>query len=243
MASTETNAAPLQVADPEETRRVPVTREEIVVVTKPQSQQAEQFRTLRNSLTALNPDGAPRTVVITSALRGEGKTVATLNLACALAELSGVQVLVVDANLDVPGVETHLDLPRRQGLCELLSGRLAPDQAIRATSVQGVSILGAGAQPRNSSELLGSERMRALLRTLKQRYNYVLIDTPESTTTSDASLLGAMVDGVVLVVRLGSTPKHYVEQVSQMLETMGGNLLGTCLTGAQVPDTAKSKPR
>lgn len=238
MVKTQSTAAPLQVADPDETRRVPVTREEIVVVTKPQSQQAEQFRTLRNSLAALNPGGAPRTVVVTSALRGEGKTVATLNLAFALAELSGVQVLVVDANLDAPGVEAHLDLPRRQGLCELLAGRLAPDQAIRATSVAGVAILGSGAQPTNSSELLGSERMRALLRTLKQRYSYVLIDTAESTTTSDASLLGAMVDGILVVVRVRSTPRHYVEQACLTLETMGGNVLGTCLTGANIPDTA-----
>jgi Mrp family chromosome partitioning ATPase len=76
---------------------------------------------------------------------------------------------------------------------------------------------------------------------LKQRYNYVLIDTPESTTTSDASLLGAMVDGIILVVKLRTTPRHYVEQVSQTLETMGGNLLGTCLTGAAVADTTKRR--
>ena len=241
MSSTETTLGPLQIADPEEARRVPATREELVVVNRPDSQQAEQFRTLRNSIIALNPDGAPRTVVLTSALRAEGKTIATLNLACALAELAGQQVLVIDANLDTPALESYLDLPRRQGLCELLAGRLAPDQAIRATSLSRISILGSGARPGNSSELLGSDRMRTLLRTLKQRYNYVLIDTPESTTTSDATLLGAMVDGIVLVVRLGTTPRSYVEQAVQSLEAMGGNVLGTCLTGALVPDTAKGK--
>jgi receptor protein-tyrosine kinase len=241
MTTTDDAVGPLQIADPDEARRVPVTREEIVIVQRPDSQQAEQFRTLRNSIVALNPDGAPRTMVITSALRGEGKTIATINLACALAELSSVQVLVVDANLDAPSLEDALDLPRRQGLCELLAGRLAPDQAIRATSIHGVSILGCGAPPRNSSELLGSDRMRTMLRTLKQRYNYVLIDTPESTTTSDATLLGAMVDGILLVVRLGSTPRSYVEQAVQLLESMGGNVLGTCLTGAIVADTAKGR--
>jgi capsular exopolysaccharide synthesis family protein len=239
MTSSDTAVGPLQVADPEEARRVPVTREEIVVVNRPDSQQAEQFRTLRNSLIALNPDGAPRTVVVTSALRGEGKTIAALNLACALAELANIQVLVIDANLDTPGIESCLDLPRRQGLCELLAGRLAPDQAVRTTSIGGVAILGSGARPRNSSELLGSDRMRTLLRTFKQRYNYVLIDTPEATTTSDASLLGAMVDGIVLVVRLGTTARSYVEQAVQSLEAVGGNVLGTCLTGGQVADTAK----
>jgi capsular exopolysaccharide synthesis family protein len=233
------SAAPLPIGNPDESRKVPVTREELVIASAPGSQHAEQFRALRNSLVALNPDGASRTVVLTSALRGEGKSVATLNLALALAELPSVRVLAIDACLRSGGLEDLLGLPRAQGLTELLSGRLPLDQAIRPTSVQGVSIVGPGAAPRNPSELLASDRMRTLLRTLKQRFSYVLIDTPEATTTSDANLLGAMADGVVVVVRLGSTPKSYVEQTCRTLESLGANLLGTCLTGAQVPNTAK----
>jgi capsular exopolysaccharide synthesis family protein len=233
------NTAPLPIANAEESKRVPVTREELAVLTDPSSQQAEQFRTLRNSIVALNPDGAPRTVVLTSALRGEGKSVATLNLGFALAEMPGVQVLVIDANLHAPTLETYLGVSRAQGLCELLAGRLPYDQAVRATSVPGVSLLGPGARPRNTSELLASDRMRTLLRNLKQRFHYVLIDTPEATTTSDATLLGAMADGVIVVVRLGTTPKGYVEQTCRTLESLGSNLLGTCLTGAMVPDTAR----
>lgn len=234
------SSAPLQVADPEEGRTIPVTREEIAILVQPRSQIAEQFRTLRNSIVALNAEGAPRTVVLTSALRGEGKSVATLNLAFALAEMPGTRVCVIDANLHGPTLEDYLGLPRRQGLSELLAGRLPLDQAIRATHVQGVSLIGAGALPRNPSELLGSDRMRALLRSLKQRYSYVLIDTPEASTTSDASLLGAMADGILLVVRLASTPKHFVESTHRMLETLGGNVLGTCLTNASLQDTASS---
>ena len=229
---------PLQVADPEEGRRIPITREEIAILREPSSQIAEQFRTLRNSLVALNPEGAPRSVVVTSSLRGEGKTVATLNLAFALAEMPGVQVCVIDANMHHPALEDYLGLPRRQGLSELLSGRLPPDQAIRASYVPGVSILGVGSPPKNPSELLASDRMKSLLSSLKQRYSYVLIDTPEATTTSDATLLGAAADGIILVVRLGSTSKHYVEQTQNTLETMGGNVLGTCLTGASLAKTA-----
>src|SRR5688572_5027268 len=96
------SAAPLQVADPEEAKRIPVTREEIAILHKPQGQQAEQFRNLRNSIVALNPEGAPRTVLVTSALRGEGKTVATLNLAFALAEMPGAHVCVIDADMHDP---------------------------------------------------------------------------------------------------------------------------------------------
>ncbi|MCC7012511.1 MAG: CpsD/CapB family tyrosine-protein kinase [Planctomycetes bacterium] len=235
--------APLPIGVAEESKKVPVTREELVVATAPLTQQAEQFRALRNSIHALNPDGAPRTVVVTSALRGEGKSTATLNLAFALAEMPGFKVLVIDANLHAPAIEGLFGLPRAQGLCELLSGRLPLDQAVRPTSVSGVAILGPGSKPRNPSELLASDRMRTLLRTLKQRYHYVLIDTPEATTTSDASLLGAMADGVVVVVRVATTPKSYVEQTCRALESLGANLLGTCMTGADAPNTARQSPR
>ena len=75
--------------------------------------------------------------------------------------------------------------------------------------------------------------------TLKRRFSYVLIDTPEASTTSDASLLGAVTDGIILVVRIGSTPRQYVEQTYNALENLGGNVLGTCMTGAHLTDTSR----
>lgn len=230
----------LQPADPDEARKVAILREELAVATDPRGQIAEQFRSLRNQIHALNPDGASHTLVLASALRGEGKTVACLNLALALAELPGTQVLVVDADLHHPALESFLDLPRRQGLVEILRGKLPLEAGIRATSARGVSILGAGELPPNPSELLGSDRMRTVLNQLRQRFSYVLIDTPEAMTISDASLIGAMADGILLVVRLRETPRHYVEQTVNQLEALGGNVLGTCLTGASLEDTSKA---
>lgn len=211
---------------------MPVIREEIAMVTAPRGPIAEQFRALRNSIIALNPEGASRTVVVTSALRGEGKTVVTLNLAAALAELPGIQVLVVDANLHHPAVESYLGLQHRQGLADVLQGRCPLDLAVRASSIERVSVMSAGTLPPNPSQLLGSERMRSVLNMLKQHHSYVLIDTPEALEISDASLLGAMADGIVLAVRLGTTPRQFVEQTHNTLEALGGNVLGTCLTGA-----------
>ncbi len=227
---------PLLPAEPEEARKVPMQREELVVAVAPRSGHAEQFRALRNSLVALNPESAPRSIVLTSAAAGEGKTVATLNLALALAEMPGARVLVVDANLHQPSVESYLGLQRRQGLCDLLDGSCAPDRAIRQTSVDNVSVLGAGSLPNNPSVVLGSDRMKSLLATLKRQYSWVLIDTPEASSISDASMLGALVDGIILVVRLGETPRHLVEQTHNTLESLGGNVLGTCLTNARELD-------
>jgi capsular exopolysaccharide synthesis family protein len=229
---------PLKPADPDEAKGIPIASEELAMIAHPRSQIAEQFRVLRNSIVTLNPEGAPRTIVVTSALRGEGKSVTTLNLALAMNELARTHVLVVDADLHAPSLERYLNLPRRQGLSELLRGECSIDRAVRATSVQGLSVVGAGTLPRNPSELLGSERTKTLISAFKQRFSYILFDTPEAMTISDASLLGATADGIVLVVRLGSTPRHYVQQTHNMLEAMGGNVLGTCLTGANEVDTA-----
>lgn len=215
----------------DEARNVAAQREEIAVLSDPRGAIAEQFRTLRNSIHALNPDGASHTLVVASAVRGEGKTVSSINLACAMAELPGTEVLVVDANLHHPMLEDYLSLPRRQGLTEVLSGTLSVDQAVRATSIPGVSVMGAGRLPSNSSELLGSDRMRALLNRLRQRYSYVILDTPEAAQISDASLLGAIADGILLVIRMGETQRHLVEQTHNKLEALGGNVLGTFLVG------------
>ncbi len=233
----------LKPADPSFERSHPVKNESIAMIARPRGQIAEQFRSLRNSISALNPEGAPRTIVVTSSLRGEGKSVACLNLGVAMTELPGTHVLIVDADLHRPSVEQYLDLPQRQGLTELLRGKCPIDQAIRQTSVPGLSILAPGALPTNPSELLGSDRMRTVLHSLKQRYSYVLIDTPDATGTNDAGLLGSMADGILLVVRLGHTPRYYVEQTSNSLEALGGNVLGTCLTGASVEDTSSSYPK
>jgi Mrp family chromosome partitioning ATPase len=80
--------------------------------------------------------------------------------------------------------------------------------------------------------------MRTVLHQVKQQFSYILVDTPEALTISDASLLGAMADGILLVVRLGKTPRHFVEQAHNQLEALGGNVLGTCLTCASIRDTS-----
>lgn len=234
---------PLHQAKPDEAKNRPIRREEIAMIAEPRGQIAEQFRGLRNSVVALNPDGASRTVVLTSAVRGEGKTVSTINLAVALAELPGNEVLIVDADLHHPAIEEYLELPNRQGLADVLAGRCSLDAGIRPTAIEGVSVMGAGTLPDNPTRLLGSDRMKVVLNQLKQRFSFVLIDTPEAMTISDASLIGGMADGILLVVRLGSTPRQYVEQTHNTLETLGGNVLGTCLTAAAVEDTARSEPR
>jgi len=215
---------------PGEGREIPMRSEELVVVHSPHSSAAEQFRRMRNSVQALNPDGASRSILMTSALQGEGKSIATLNLALAMVELPQLRVLVVDADLTHPSVEKYLGWPRRQGINEVLDGRLSMDQAIRPTSVDRLDVLGAGEPTLNPS--IHIERLETVLNALKRRYDYVLLDGPAVLTANHPSLLGSIADGILLVVRLGMTPKQNVEEAYTLLENLGGNVLGNYATGA-----------
>ncbi len=218
----------LEPAKPGEESEIPLDREELVVIHDPASHVAEQFRRMRNSLQALNPDGAARSILLTSAIEGEGKTVAALNLALALVELPNLRVIVLDGDRANPSVEGYLGLSRRAGVAELLEGRITMDQAIRQTSVERFDVMGAGAA--SSNPAIDLERIQATLNALKRRYDYVLIDGPPVLLANHPSLLGSIADGILLVVRIGSTPKALVEEAFQMLEGLGGNVLGTCAT-------------
>ncbi len=231
--------AELEPAKPGEGAEVPLTREELVVALRPQAQHAEQYRRLRNSIQALNPDGASRTILITSAVRGEGKSVATLNLALAMVEAPRVRVLVIDGHVRHPSLEGYFGLPRRQGLTDLLNGRLQTEQAIRQTSIERLDLLGAGTRPDDPRLGLFVERAQAILHSLKRRYDYILLDSAPAMLVAEPSLMGTIADGILLAVRLGETPKHLVEETHQMLETLGGNVLGLVANGANEADRAE----
>jgi capsular exopolysaccharide synthesis family protein len=215
-----------------------IRREELVVARDPTSALAEHYRRLRSSVEALNPEGVARTLMLTSALSHEGKSVATLNLALCLAERPRTQVLVLEADLRRPSVEGYLGLPRRQGLSEVLTGRLSIERAIRRTSEEGLDVIGAGTVPENPSKVLRIDRLKQVLHALKQRYDYVLIDSPPAHALTDSSVVGSVADGILLVVKLGGTPRHLVDETVAQLESSGGKLLGVCLLGAKYSSRA-----
>lgn len=223
----------LEVAKPGEGRSLALDREELIVLHEPASHSAEQYRRMRNSLLALNPDGAARSILITSAQEHDGKSVSAVNLALSLVEVPGLRVCLVDGDRLKPSIEGYLGHPRRQGLSELLLGEITIDQAIRQTSLERLDLIGSGASSPNPA--LDLERLQALLNALKRRYDYVLFDGPAVLSTNHPSLIGSVVDGILLVVRIGVTPKALVEEAYQMLEGLGGNVLGTCATAIDGP--------
>src|SRR5439155_6867320 len=143
-------------------------------------------RALRNRLLALNPDGEPKTLVVTSAVRDEGKTVTALNLAMAFAELERQEVCLVDADLRRPACERYLNLNPEPGLSDLLLGNTSLDRSVREVGFRKLMLLSAGTRVANPAEILGASRLDELFARLKERFQYVVVDTPPVLSCTDA---------------------------------------------------------
>lgn len=236
---------PLESVPPPEDMLVVVDRvvdPYVVAFHDPTSYRAEQFRGLRNQLMALNPDGAAKTLVITSAIKGEGKTITAVNLALTFAELGRQPVILVDADLRDPSVEYALGLDRGLGLADVLLERVSLDTAIRQTGMRDLHVLGAGSALATPSEILTSPRIDALFARLKERYSYVLIDTPPVLPATDASVIAARADGTLLTVRLEYSSKSHTKEAIRGLKDLGANVLGVFVTEVRGADP-DSDPR
>lgn len=197
---------------------------------EPTGFRAEQVRGLRNKLMAMNPEGLARTLVVTSAVRGEGKSVTSINLAIALAEQERSPVLLIDADLRSPSVHRYLNLNVRRGLADVLLGRVALDDAVQNSGVRNLFVLGAGRALSRPSEILTPQRIEALFDALKENYQYTVIDTPPVLAATDASVIAARADGTLLVVRMEHSAKTQTKQALRTLQDLGANVLGAFAT-------------
>ncbi len=208
----------------------------LVLFHEPAGFRAEQVRSLRNRLLAMNPDGEPKSLVVTSAVRDEGKTVAAINLAMAFAELERQRVVLVDADLRRPSCERYLNLNPEPGLSDVLLGRVPLERALRSAGHRHLMFLGAGSRVANPAEVLGASRVDELLVRLKEQYQYVVVDTPPVLPSTDAGVVSARADGTLLVVRLEHSLKKQSREALQLLSDMGGNVLGTFVTEVRGQD-------
>lgn len=199
----------------------------LVMFHEPAGYRAEQIRGLRNRLVAMNPDGEPKTLVVTSAVRGEGKTVAALNLAMAFAELERHQIVLVDGDLRRPSCERYLNLNEEPGLTDVLLGRAPVEKVLRPAGHRNLLLLGAGTRVQNPSEVLGQTRIDDLFRALKEKSQYVVIDTPPVLPSTDARVLASRADGTLLVVRLEHSLRMQSRDALRSLQDTGANVIGT----------------
>jgi tyrosine-protein kinase Etk/Wzc len=199
----------------------------------------EAFRNLRTSLIWSDGGEALKTLVVTSATPGEGKTLTAANLAVTLA-YDGLRVLLVDCDIRRPRVHGMFRVPRAPGLMEMLTTSTAPGatppQAIRETPIAGLFVLTCGALPSNAANLLSGTRMRVLLQELREQFDMIVLDTPPVLATADAGIVASLTDGVLLVVRAGATDRNAAQRACQHLSNVGARVIGTVLNdpGGQV---------
>jgi len=216
------------------------SRVEIVSYMKPKSQVSEAFRALRTSLLLSQPDHPPQVILVTSALPREGKTTSALNLAVTLAQL-GDRTLIVDSDLRKPGIRRALGLTvgRDFGLSSYLAGVSSlEDVVIQHPQIENLSALTTGPIPPSPADLLSSHRMRDAITYLRQKYKFIVIDSPPIMAATDAVILSALTDGVLLVVRSGETPKEAFTRTRDLLHAVKCRLLGVVLNAvdSSAPD-------
>lgn len=206
-------------------RREDGQREELMVLHEPRSIVAEAFRTLRTAMLFPARGMPPTVILVTSARSAEGKTMASVNLATALAE-TGARALLVDADLRYPRCHALLGVDNDRGLASVLAGQAMLDGMIRSVDGSGFFFLSAGPPPLRPAEMLGSERMRQVLVQLRREFDFVILDSSPVLPATDAVVLARQADGVVLVVKGYGTPREIVRLTRDRLAHVGANLLG-----------------
>jgi polysaccharide biosynthesis transport protein len=186
---------------------------------------AEAYRTLRSSIGFAAVDGELKTLMVTSASKGEGKTVTSLNLAIAMA-LDGKNVILVDADLRRPNVHKQLKMVQGPGLTDVLVGQRAILDVLQQTEVAGLRVLTSGPIPPNPAELLNSAPMDRVIEELQGYADIVIFDTAPVLPVSDSLVLGSKLDGVVLVVYAGETKKAAIKHTRELLDRARARTVG-----------------
>ncbi len=191
----------------------------LVTMIKPRSFEAEQFRMLRTSILFPVSGNAPRSIMVTSAVPGEGKSFVSANLAVSIAYYVDKYVLLMDCDMRLPHINKYFGLGDAPGLSEYLSEGVPLSSLIVKSDVDKLSILPGGRPPPNPSELLASRRMSELLDEVETRFSdrYIIIDSPPPLLTSESSAIARQVDGIVIVVKYGHTAKSMVKELIDAL--------------------------
>jgi len=198
---------------------------------QPRSTVSEAYRAFRTAL-LLSRAGGIKTLAITSSVPAEGKTSTALNLAVVLGQL-GKRVLVVDADLHKPRLHEIFRVSNRIGLVSILAENIAPTEAIQKSTIPNVFLVTAGPNSPNPSGLLASEGMKKFLDFVKMNFDFIVIDTPPVSPVADAMILGNEVDGVVLTVRGGRTPREQVTRTRDKLLRSNVKVLGVLINNLE----------
>jgi capsular exopolysaccharide synthesis family protein len=190
---------------------------------------AEAFRELRTNLQFLEVDDPPRVLVVTSSVPAEGKTTTAINIALALAE-GEHNVVLVDADMRRPSLAKYLDLIGAVGFSTVLTGRASINEVLQKSRFPGLTVLTSGAIPPNPSELLGSMAAHKVLNELRSSFDFVIVDSSPLLAATDAAVLAAASDGVLLLARFSETKREQLARGVGNLRNVGARILGGIFT-------------
>ena len=197
----------------------------------PKSIDAEAYRSLRSNIEYSSFDDEYRVIVVTSSVPGEGKSTTSGNLAIALAQ-SGNSVLLVDCDMRKPSIHKNFKISNAAGTAELLLRKKLFEEVANKYN-ENLTIITAGKIPPNPSEMLASRAMTAFIEEMKKEFKYIILDTPPLQAVTDAQVLSTKADGVLLVVKAGSTKKEMVLNSVDLIKKVHGKDIGTVLNGVE----------
>lgn len=207
----------------------------LVTLNDPNSPVAEEYRKLKSILVKMTSgDDFKNTLMVTSSIPGEGKSITALNLAISLAQEYDHTVLLVDADMRRPSVHRYLNIERTKGVAECLMGEADLSEAIIPTGIGRLSVVTVGSVPPNPVELMSSNRMKDLLEEIKSRYHdrYIIFDTPPLLPFAETLALAHLVDGVVFVVKEQLATEANVKDALDALN--GCDVLGIVYNDASI---------
>jgi capsular exopolysaccharide synthesis family protein len=189
----------------------------LVTVCDPESMESEQYRLLYTRICQVNATDAKTVLAVTSSIKAEGKTLTALNLAIVIARDFGKRTLLLEGDLKNPKILKYLHKTTESGLFEVLSERVDLQSGLIRFTHDNLSVLAAPRDVKSSAMLLNSNEMKDLMVVLKERYEVIIVDTPPALLLPDIHIIKGLVDGIILVVRAGKTPKEAVEKSIEVL--------------------------
>ena len=209
---------------------------ELLINVDGRSPLAEAYRHLRTSVLLSTAGRAPKSLLVTSSLPGEGKTTTAVNTAISLAQ-TGASVVIIDADMRRPRLQNIFDVGREEGLSSILSSDVSEQEMlamVETDEASGLNVLSSGPIPPNPAELIGSDQMRRLMAALQANYTHVVVDSPPISSFTDGVLISTMVDGVLLVVHGGKSSRHIVRRSKQLLNDVGAKVFGVVLNNVNL---------
>lgn len=203
---------------------------DLITLTDPRSPVSEAYRTLRTNLSFYSLDNPIHTLVVTSAATDEGKSTTIGNLAVTMAQ-GGHRTILVDCDLRRPSLHTLFDLQPAPGFTDMILEE-GGEPPLQKTGIENLSLLSAGTLPPNPADLLGSKKVDQIIARLSEVADMILFDAPPVIAVTDAAVLGAKVDGVLLVINAGKTRREHAERAKDTLEKARVRIIGATLTNA-----------